>query len=298
MKNRRTIFVFTLAGVCLAVLSAGAFQPVPKESGKALGVTRGKPFSKGHVFVDGKYVPPPYVVERWGTGLRINSIPVTDQVVPWDEFVRTQVGATASTQTVEVVSVRFVTETIGPAPEAEPAKGEDDGLDELFGDDYDSPDAKAKEKERKKEKPKTVTKRIEEKVPKTVVTYSLTGDFVPNDASKALLGRINKARTEIDRILRADGFACFGGRYAQVTGDRRAAQAFLKVVTELQLHSESAAAFYAGARSANLVCLTKTLCEDLFRNRLDCRKIRERQEKLDSDRELKRIVKEVLDPVF
>lgn len=81
---------FIVATFALCALAAGAFPAIPKESAKALGVTRGRPFSEGIVFVNGKYLPPPYVVERWGTGIRINKIPVTGQIISWNEFLKTQ----------------------------------------------------------------------------------------------------------------------------------------------------------------------------------------------------------------
>ena len=51
-------FLLFVAAVVVAT-GAFAFQPVPTESAKALGVTRGKPFSAGLVFVNGKYIEPP-----------------------------------------------------------------------------------------------------------------------------------------------------------------------------------------------------------------------------------------------
>ena len=70
-------------------LSSFGFQPLPKESA-ALGVTKGKPISSGFVFVNGKHLKPPYVVERWGTGIRINRTQVTGPLVSWEEFLKTQ----------------------------------------------------------------------------------------------------------------------------------------------------------------------------------------------------------------
>ena len=83
----------TVALAVAMMATAGlAFEPIPKASARALGVTRGKSFSSGAVFVNGKFLAPPYVVERWGTGIRINQTPVTDQVVEWTEFLKTQRG--------------------------------------------------------------------------------------------------------------------------------------------------------------------------------------------------------------
>ena len=118
------------AAAVMAATGAFAFQPIPKEGAKALGVTRGKPFSAGVVFINGKYIEPPYVVERWGTGIRINKEPVTGQVIDWNEFLKTQEG----------VKVEKRTETVPAAPvvqQAAPAVEDVDSssLDDLFDDD-------------------------------------------------------------------------------------------------------------------------------------------------------------------
>ena len=283
-----------VALIAISSMSAEAFQPIPKESAKALRVTRGRPFSAGAVFVNGKYIDPPYVVERWGTGIRINSIPVTGQVVDWNEFLKTQDGV----KTVKKESVQ----TREPAPIAQPAQAtkpseapavDASSLDDLFDDDP---------------KPASTTKTVATPavnrpvaapaVPRVVTTYSLSGEFKHNDSSKTLLGRINSSRTEIDRILRSGGFVCFGDNYSRVTGDKRTLMAMLERLPELEQRSESLDDFRAGVRSAGLVYLNEVLCEDLFRNRIDYRKLKERRERIKSDQKWSQILEEVSDPVF
>lgn len=279
-------FVFTLVAVCSLVLSARAFQPIPKEGAKALGVTRGRPFSAGMVFINGKYIEPPYVVERWGTGIRINKEPVTGQVIDWSEFLKTQEG----------VKVEKKTETVPPAPvvqQATPVVEDVDSssLDDLFDDD-------PKPVKRKSTSPVRSPAVARPAVPRTSVSYVLNGEFKANDASKALVERINETRTEIDRILRTGGFICFGDAYSRVTGDKRTLMAMLERLPELEQRSESLDAFRAGVRSAGLIYLNEVLCEDLFRNRIDYRKLKERRERIKSDQKWSQILDEVSDPVF
>ena len=274
----------------MAATGAFAFQPIPKEGAKALGVTRGKPFSAGAVFINGKYIEPPYVVERWGTGIRVNSIPVTGQVVDWNEFLKTQDG------------VKMVKKEVAPAKERESAPAAQSvpaatsteaptvnasSLDDLFDDDP------------KPAKTESAAKSVSASAaPKAVMTYALSGKFRPNDTSKALLGRINSARTEIDRILRSGGFVCFGDSYSRVSGDKRTLMAMLERLPELEQRSESIDAFRAGVRSAGLIYLNEVLCEDLFRNRIDYRKLKERRERIKSDQQWSQILEDASDPVF
>ena len=56
-----------------------AFETVPHDALVQLKATVGKPFTAGLVFVNGKFIPPPYKVERYGTALRINGQQVTGQ---------------------------------------------------------------------------------------------------------------------------------------------------------------------------------------------------------------------------
>ena len=294
MREQGRGLVLLFAAIVMVCGSLFAFQPIPKESAKALKVTRGRPFSAGMVFINGKYIEPPYVVERWGTGIRINSIPVTGQVVDWNEFLKTQDGV----KTVKKESVQ----TREPAPIAQPAQAtklseapavDASSLDDLFDDDP---------------KPTSTTKTVATPavnrpvaapaVPRVVTTYSLSGEFKHNDSSKTLLGRINSSRTEIDRILRSGGFVCFGDNYSRVTGDKRTLMTMLERLPELEQRSESLDDFRAGVRSAGLVYLNEVLCEDLFRNRIDYRKLKERRERIKSDQKWNQILDEASDPVF
>lgn len=266
---------------------AEAFPSVPKESGKALGVTRGKPFSSGAVFVNGKYIEPPYVVERWGTGIRINKIPVTGQVVDWNEFLKTQSNVKIEKKEVESVPAQPV--PVQPVA-AVSAADEMSSLDDLFDDD---PKPK---KKTSLAKPFVISSAS--KPAKPVVTYVLEGEFKPNDDSNALLARVNAARTEIDRMLRSGGFICFGEVYSQVQGDKRALMEMLEKLPELQQRSSDEQSFHAGIRAAKLVYLNEVLCQDLYRNRMDYRKLKDRREKIRSAQKWDQIIEEVSDPLF
>ena len=281
------------AASVMACGSLFAFQPIPKEGAKALGVTRGKPFSAGMVFINGKYIEPPYVVERWGTGIRINSIPVTGQVVDWNEFLKTQDGV--KTVKKEALPVQEAAPAAPPAPVAPPPAPAADAssLDDLFDDD-----PKPESTPRAVATPAASRPVAVHAAPRTVTTYALSGAFKPNESSKVLLGRINSSRTEIDRILRSGGFVCFGDSYSRVTGDKRTLMAMLEKLPELEQRSESLDDFRAGIRSAGLVYLNEVLCEDLFRNRIDYRKLKERRERIKSDQKWSQILEDVSDPVF
>ena len=274
--------------IAISSMSAGAFQPIPKESAKALGVTRGRKFSSGAVFVNGKYIEPPYVVERWGTGIRVNAIPVTGQIVDWTEFLKTQPGVKVEKNEAAVAPTKVPVPAAAPAP-APAADVDASSLDDLFDDDPKP--AKAA--------PKAVAAAPAQPRPaRQAVTYVLSGKFCHNDESKALIKRINANRTEIDRMLRSGGFICFGDSYSQVQGDRRTFMELLEALPELQQRCPDAQSFCARIRAARLIYINEVLCWDLFRNRTDYRKLMERREKLKSDQKWDQIIEEASDPLF
>ena len=269
-----------LAGL-MAAGTLFAFQPIPRDSARALGVTRGKAFDGGLVFINGKFLPPPYTVERWGTGLRINGRSVSGQVIDWSEFLKTQSG-------VKVTRTESAAQTPAASAATLPTETEKDelssSLDDLFDDNP---------KPKKAKKTASRTSANERKAParpKVSVSYSLDSDFVPNDASKALVARINASRSEIDRQLRLGGFIFFGDGYARVTGDARTAGEFMEKAPELLQHSENARALAAAVRSAGMAYLTDQICEDLFRNRIDYRILQERRAKVRKDNELRKLL--------
>ncbi len=75
---------FIAAWVCMCGLAAKAvwLPEVPEEAIAELGSLSGKPQLNGFVFIEGRYIPPPYTVTRKGNGIFINRIQV-DQPLPW-----------------------------------------------------------------------------------------------------------------------------------------------------------------------------------------------------------------------
>ena len=277
----------------MMAMAAMAFQPIPKASARALGVTRGKSFSKGLVFINGKYLPPPYVVERWGTGIRINSTPVTGQIVDWNEFLKTQSGV--KTVTTEPES-SAAPELAAPEVEAEPtndvqqvesavesAEADVNSLDDLFEDDSDENDVKKKPKARPVSKPKVVRKPAPPPKPRATVSYVLEGDFVPNEETRALVKRINQTRTDVDRTLRSGGFICFGDKYPNLSGDSRLLKKLLAKLPELQQQATEEAAFVSAAYAANIVYLNDTLLRELYKNRIDYLQLKRLRAKLNDN---------------
>ena len=159
------ILLVALATVLSADAAAPAFEKVPDAARTALKGARGKPVRKGFVFVNGHYLPPPYVVARYGTAIFINNIQVTGQVVPWKSFLATQPGNASAA---------------APAPAA-PAK-KATAIDDLFDDGGTSAPQEAAAK-----------------------PAADSGAFEPNARTEQMLKRINDYRTDVNkRLLNGD----------------------------------------------------------------------------------------------
>ena len=267
-----------LAMAVAASVVASAFEEIPKGSARALGVTRGKQFEHGLVFVNGKYIDPPYIVERWGTGIRINSIPVTGQVIDWSEFVKTQDPANVTKIMPDPVAEASAPVQSYSQPSYQ-AQSDADALDDLF-DDNPAPKKAAPPPRR------FVAPKPRQAAPK----YELNGKFVKNEASKALVKRINDQRTEIDGILRRGGFIFFGDNYSRVVGDARTAESMLAVLPELMQREGSVNSFRGAVRANGMVYINEMLAAQIFGNKIDYRRLQERRQKLKQEREWSKLL--------
>ena len=276
------------AVVALAVSAAEAaeakrsFGAVPKQALVELKATVGKPFSSGLVFIDGKFIPPPYKVERFGTAFRINGQQVTRQVIPWDEFLKTQPGVR-----IEQVEIAPSAPAESAAPEtaaAEAAEPADDDSD--ISDDFDDLfDDNPKPKKKKAPARAAAKKPAPRPSAPTVATKVVfDGTFRPNTKTKSMVDRLNKIRTDMEVMLRKGGTCFFGTRYSTVTADRAPTDMFLSAVPQAMRENSSYEDFASAVRAKGIVFLPESVLRDLFRNRLDYVKLQERARAVKEER--------------
>lgn len=258
-----------------------SFGPVPKQALVALKATVGKPFSSGLVFIDGKFIPPPYKVERFGTAFRINGNQVTRQVIPWDEFLKTQPGVR-----IEQVEIAPSAPAESAAPEtaaaeaAEPADDDSDisdDFDDLFDDNPKPKKKKAPARAAKKPAPQPSAPTVATKV-------VFDGTFRPNTKTKSMVARLNKIRTDMEVLLRKGGTCFFGTRYSTVTADRAPTDMFLLAVPQAMRENSDYEDFASAVRAKGIVFLPESVLRDLFRNRLDYIKLQERARAVKEER--------------
>ena len=245
-----------------AAKRGAAFATVPKQALVELKATVGKPFSAGLVFVNGKFLDPPYKVERYGTALRINGIQVTNEIIPWTEFLKTQAGARVEKVDPPPAAAASAQETAPVVEESETSDSSIDDIDDLFDDDP---------KPKKKVAAKPVVKRTPKTAPppQPTTTVVLDGEFVANDKTKAMVARINKERTRVETVLRKGGCFFFGTRYTPISVDRMPAEMFLSSIPGVMKSNTAFEPFSSAARAKGITFLSEAVLRDLFRNRLD-----------------------------
>jgi hypothetical protein len=275
------------------------FPKVSADAVKVLKISRGKAFNSGAVFVDGKFIPPPYVVERYGTYLRINRIQVTSQVIAWDEFLKTQSG-------VEKITVDPGTLTAKEEPliEEEPIKDEpeeeeddvevdissDDDLDDLFDDGDNLPKKKTKTVKKKQSYKRTVKT---PPPPVAKVEYRLSGDFVMNEKSSQYLKKINEYRTRIDAHLRSGGYIFFSSKDQIYTGEYKTMVDLVGVLPNVMKNAASEDDFINKARANGIRYLPESVLALLYKNRLDCFQISSWHKRIQEEKEWKKVLNQM-----
>lgn len=248
-----------LALVALAIAAVGAaagFEPVPDAARTALKGRRGKPFTAGLLFCNGAYVSPPYRVARYGTAIYVNDRQITGQIVPWRAFLATQDGYVAP------VAAKPAAER--PKPKAE--------ADDLFDD------APAKSAEKPQPEPASDAPAAD------------AAPFQANVKSAALLKKVDAARTEAQRKLKAGNICFYGARYPRVLVEPRVAKALLSVLPEAIADAPSGEALEAALRAKGFAFMGRALCEDLVAHRADYPKILERRRALEEEEALRRMM--------
>lgn len=271
-----------LACAAMSVVAAPAakqqaFSPVPRQALVELKATVGKPFSAGLVFVNGRFIDPPYKVERFGTALRINGIQVTNEIFPWTEFLKTQDGVRIEKidpPPSAAVPAPEVPQEVEEPPEVDDSAGTD--IDDLFDDDPKPKKPAAKKTVRRQPKAPPA--------PQPIIKVSFDGEFKHNDKTKAMVAKINKERTRIETALRNGGSCFFGVRYLPVVLDRFPTDMFLSTMPAVMKDNASFEPFSAAARAKGVSFLSESVMRDVFHNRLDYVRLLAREKAVKEER--------------
>lgn len=281
------IAVFAVLLGCLSASAAPVdncgFEKVPRDALLALHEARGKPFTGGAVFVNGKYLPPPYVVSRYGTAIVINGHQVTGQIVSWNKFLGPRPAAPAASapsaakpanseekaadEKVEEASslddlfsddsaASGESSAAASAAPAAAASDEMDTIDDLFGDEGEKPKAKPRAPVAKAARPAA-----------PAAPAGPPPKYVPSARTKQLLDVIDKQRTAYDRALRMNNFYFFSPRYSNVGGNLRVLGIMSEKLPDALKDATSADDLYSRMRRSGLGFVSPEVCTDLFANK-------------------------------
>ncbi len=245
-----------------------AFEKVPKAALNALRISRGKVINTGMVFVNGKLLPGPYIVSRYGTAIRINSVQVTGPLVPWVQF------TTAAGNAPAARAPAAPPPAAAPAPAAKPVS--DSSVDDLFGDAPAPAPAQAAPRAAAPAAPAAAP------VPE--------GRYADTPRSKALLKRINDYRTDLDRLLRGNGVLFFSTRHSPVRIDSRLAQGLLDVLPNALRDANDARELQSILRAKGITYLPAAACAEMIRDRALYMKVRDRMREIKEEQAFRKML--------
>ncbi len=222
------------------------FDVVPTAALQHLKGVRGKPIRNGVVFVNGRYLPPPYTIWRRGTAIYVGNVQVTGQIVPWSAFMLAQNSGGGF---------------VAPKKEEEkkPAAAVR-SVDDLFDDEEPAP-------------------KKAESAPEPVAA----GPFTPNGRTNRYLKRINDYRTDVDRRLRRGEILFFGSRYSMLHVEDRLCMPLMNALPGALRDARDPYDLQSRLRSRGITYLSNVICEDLFANQASSFAIDERRAKMQDE---------------
>jgi len=240
---------------------AGAqFPEVSEEALAELGSTYGIPQMNGFVFIEGRFIPPPYTVTRKGNGIFINRMQV-EQPVPWSGFAaagtngaeppaKKAVDADGDFEAVEAAAKPAPAAPAAPAvPAGEPAAEPDkpktaQSIDDLFADEA---------------KPAAQAPALQPAAGRTPEDVK-----AEKDALRANLDRIRKGYEQ--SLHRGDIFF-FGQRHNRVNGNYGTARTLMGVLPKALRHAESPNDLLQRLTQGGVYFIDLGICTELYKNK-------------------------------
>ena len=263
-----------VAGLAFAACAGMAALPeVPAEAVAALGSTPGMPQTGGFVFIDGKYLPPPYTVSRRGNGIFINRIQVV-QPVPWagpaqEEEAPKKLDDDGEFKVVEEEKIKAKAAEdddllFGDAGNADEKEGAH-AVDALFDD---TPAAKKKEPERKPPPP--------------------TGASLSKQQLDEMRAGLDTVRKRYETTLGQGDFYFFAQHHRPVNGTYGSAKTLFSVLPAALRASQSPQDLMAKLNQGGVYFLDLATCTDLHKNRVTFMQLDERRKQIEADEAGKR----------
>jgi len=259
-------------GVALAACTGMAALPeVSAEAVAALGSTPGVPQMNGFVFIDGKYVAPPYTVTRRGNGIFINRIQVI-QPVPWVDAAQPEEGgektldADGDFEVVEPEKVQGGDDLLFGGGDEE--KEDAHAIDALF----DAPAPKKKEPEKNPPPPAPPT-----------------GASLAKPQVEELKAKLDTLRKKYETELGRGDIYFFSERNSRVNGTYGTAKALFAVLPNALRYAQSPQDLMAKLNQGGVFFLDGATCADLYKHRMSFMQLDDRRKQIEAEEAAKRV---------
>ena len=268
------VLLLLVVPVCLAQL-----PDVPEEAIDALGSTDGTQQSKGFVFVEGRYIAPPYTVSRKGNGIFVNRIQV-EQPFAWMAETLTLAALPPTKKPAEEVKKSdvesgdssleapalgpvedFMNASVLPPAEVKPVdKPAGNALDLLFGDGATKPAA-----EEKKAVPVVLTQKQKDE----------------------LRHKLDAIRMRFEVGLAQGEIFLFNDKNGRINGTYGTAKALFAVLPEAVRYSKSPQDLMSRLNQGGVNFLDINACSDLYRNKFNFMLLNDRRRAIEINEEKK-----------
>lgn len=250
MWTRGSLLLIGVACACLTV--AAPLPDVTELATEELGSTYGQPQMSGFVFIDGRYVAPPYTVTRRGNGIFINRIQV-EQPVAWP---RTVGAVTVGAEPVAKKTIDDDGDFEVVAPEqaqAAPAPAKTvKSIDDLFADEDE-------------EEPVAVPV-----APATTAVPAPAVKRMPEDIEREkaqTVEAIDRIRKGYEQALANGEIYFFGQRHHRVNGTYGSARTLMGVLPSALRQALSPQDLQQRLRQGGVYFIDLAICSELFKNK-------------------------------
>lgn len=268
-------------------VGAAELPEITEEAIAELGITLGTPQMNGFVFIDGRYIPPPYTVTRKGNGIFINRILI--EQVPMGVLAAAAETATAAEQTPAKKSVDAdgdfeevkAEAAVKPADEAapvavaEPAKPKTvKSIDDLF-EDSDTPE---------KPVPAAAPAPVAAAAPaRPAAVAPVISELTPEDSKRqkeAFVANLERLRKGYDQALIQGEFFFFGQRHNRVNGNYGTARMLMEVLPKALRYAQSPQDLLQRLNQGNVYFVDLGICTALYKNKFSFPQLEERLQKI------------------
>ena len=279
-----TPWIVRVVGIAaVAACAARAQLPEVTEAALAeLGIAYGVPGMSGFVFVEGRYLAPPYTVTRRGNGIFINRVQV-EQPVGWPRGVEPASAAHAVDADGDFEAVAPEAAQPAPAqPVAEDAqKKAVKSIDDLFADEEEPAAA-----------PQPAAARP---APAASTQAARSPEDHARDKAQVVEG-LDRIRAGYEQALSRGEIFFFGQRHNRINGTYGTARTLMGVLPKALRYAESPLDLQHRLKQGGVYFLDIGICGELFKNRNTFPLLEERLRKIEADEALEAMKKKAERP--